>query len=92
MIWRKSMKVLKKLSEIVEGYTNLVFENPEIEALAEKRLNECLPCDERSDKENSPTEIKAFSFCKKCGCNLLAKTRANVNEQWGDGGCPLKKW
>ncbi len=86
------MGILKKLSEIVEGYTNLVFENPEVEVLAEKRLNECLPCDERSDKDKNPDKIETFSFCKKCGCNLLAKSRSNVSQPWGEGGCPLKKW
>lgn len=80
------MKILKKLSEIVEGYKNLVFENPEVEALAEQRLNECLTCDERSDKENSPEHIGSLAYCKNCGCNLMAKTRSTK------ASCPLKKW
>ncbi len=80
------MKILKQLSEIAEGYSNLIFENPEVEALAEKRLNECLTCDERSDKDNHPDKVGTLAFCKNCGCALLAKSRSTQSS------CPLGKW
>ncbi len=72
------------LKNIVQGYTNWIFENPEIEKIATERLAICQVCPERSDQQNSL--VSTFSVCTKCGCTLNAKTRAPQAQ------CPLLKW
>ena len=67
------------LSEIYEGWKNLVFKNKKIEALAISRLLICGQC-----------EVRTEGYCDKvkggCGCPLKAKTRSPKSK------CPLKKW
>lgn len=49
----------------MEGWKNLVWENPEVEALAKSRAEICSIC---PDNKNGT--------CKLCGCVLAAKVRA----------------
>jgi len=64
-----------KISEIFNGWKNVVFPNEEVEKVAKKRAAICAQC-----------EYNVKSRCKKCGCPLVAKTRAMQSD------CPLKKW
>ena len=64
-----------KMSEILDGWKNVVFPNEHVEKIAEARANICAGC-----------EFNIKSRCKKCGCPLVAKTRAMQSH------CPIKKW
>ena len=73
--------MIKKLSEIAKGYTNLVkskllLTSQEEEELAEVRMNVCNACEFKSK----------MNTCKKCGCYLPAKTKSK------DSKCPLSLW
>jgi len=65
------------LSEIYNGWKNLIFENETIEVIAKERIRICV---EECDKLN---EINA---CKECGCYMPAKTRSPHSR------CPLNRW
>ena len=56
---------MSKLSQIIEGWSNHIFDNPEVKKLAEARANICATCPE--NKSN---------ICNKCGCYLPAKTKS----------------
>ena len=64
-----------KIKEIFNGWKNVVFPNPQVEQIAKARAAICSKC-----------EFNVRSRCKKCGCPLIAKTRAMQSH------CPLKKW
>ena len=74
---------MAKIKEILEGWKNLIWEDPDIEDLAIKRLEVCAECDSRS---NYPQAVSLFSQCLACGCVIEAKTRCK------DCSCPLSKW
>jgi len=57
--------VKAKMSEILEGWKNVVFANEHVEKIAEARAGICATC-----------EFNVNSRCKKCGCPLIAKTRS----------------
>lgn len=73
-----------KLSEIAEGYINLINKNQMIEEIAKERLEVCKPCNKNSD--NNPSLRTSISFCTECGCILASKARSP------ESSCPLKKW
>tara|TARA_A100001201_G_C4075359_1_gene197170 strand:- start:388 stop:612 length:225 start_codon:yes stop_codon:yes gene_type:complete len=54
-----------KLSEIFNGWKNVVFPNENVEKIAKARASICADC-----------EYNVKSRCKKCGCPLIAKTRS----------------
>jgi len=54
-----------KISEIFNGWKNVVFPNEEVERTAKVRAAICSQC-----------EYNVKSRCKKCGCPLIAKTRS----------------
>jgi|TARA_X000001388_G_C2194051_1_gene108672 hypothetical protein len=54
-----------KLSEIYNGWKNVVFPNEHIEKIAKARASICAGC-----------EHNVKSRCRKCGCPLVAKTRS----------------
>lgn len=66
---------MSKINEIIEGWKNVVFPNNYTENVAYNRASICGRC-EHYDKGK----------CKKCGCNLVAKTRSMKAE------CPINKW
>lgn len=72
-----------KIKEILEGWKNLVWEDPEVEAIAKKRIETCAECNSRS---NYPQEVNLMSRCLACGCVIEAKTRCKGCT------CPLNKW
>ena len=68
----------ENLKNIIEGYSNLVNKDSDIEALAEIRREICNGCERNSNS--------LVPYCKECGCVIAAKTRVRETE------CPLKKW
>lgn len=79
----KNSSFVEKVSEILEGWKNLVWENPKVEKVAKTRLDVCAGCILRSDY---PEPVKLSSVCTGCGCNIEAKVRCVKCV------CPEKKW
>lgn len=72
------------LSEIYDGWKNLLFENPEVEAIATKRIAICA-----GDDDNNIKKCEFFTLlktCEKCGCFMPAKARSP------ESGCPMNFW
>ena len=74
---------MQKVKNILEGWKNLIWANPQVEEIAKTRLKECGECPKRS---NYPQEVGLNSTCLMCGCVIDAKVRSMKSE------CPLKKW
>ncbi len=55
----------QKVSEIFNGWKNVVFPNEHVEQIAKARASICGTC-----------EHNVKSRCMKCGCPLIAKTRS----------------
>ena len=55
----------EKVSEIFNGWKNVVFPNEHVEQIAKARVSICGTC-----------EHNVKSRCMKCGCPLIAKTRS----------------
>ena len=66
------------IRNIIQGWTNVLIENDEIEKIAEYRLSICNGCDKR-------IEQLGVDVCAMCHCPLVAKTRS-------DSKCDLSKW
>ncbi len=62
---RDNRSPVAKISEIFNGWKNVVFPNEEVEKVAKTRAAICAQC-----------EYNVKSRCKKCGCPLVAKTRS----------------
>jgi hypothetical protein len=81
------------LSNIIAGWSNLVFTDPQVEALAIQRAAICAKCPFAEivnglhtivvDKKT--TQVRGLK-CGKCGCPLSAKVRAPHDS------CPIRKW
>ena len=81
------------LSNIIAGWSNLVFTDPQVEALAIQRAAICAKCPFAEilnglhtivvDKKT--TQVRGLK-CGKCGCPLSAKVRAPQD------ACPIGKW
>ena len=89
---RKRPKTSIKLKNIVDGFSNLAFPNPEVEQLAIKRAEICAGCPFAVKTgiysmvvDNRTKSIQGMK-CSKCGCNLSAKVRST------DDSCPLGRW
>ena len=67
------------LAEIIDGWTNYVFPNKEVEELAKRRITIC------TDKTICD-KLKSNNKCGICGCYMPAKVRSVKSS------CPLKKW
>lgn len=93
-------KNLNQLGQIWEGWKNLVFKDPEIEAIALPRLDICADCPIRTngtcDKNKELEAVRDFvldnekrikgQLYKGCNCNLEAKARCKHCK------CPIGKW
>ena len=70
---------MSKLGLILNGWKNVVWENPRIEKLAESRAKICAEC-----------HINVDGYCNTqlggCGCPLIAKLRSEFDK------CPQGKW
>lgn len=80
------------LKNIVDGFTNLAFPSPEVEAVAVKRAQICAECPFAVKTgiysvvvDNKTKAIQGMK-CSQCGCNLSAKVRS-MNDT-----CPLGEW
>lgn len=67
---------MSKLTEIYEGWKNYIFQTPEIEALAKKRIEVCAEC----------KHLNALHICSKCICPKSGKARSPESR------CPMNKW
>ena len=54
-----------KLAQIIEGWENVIFEDPEVEKIAKYRALRCATCD-----------FNKLNFCTKCTCPIIAATRS----------------
>jgi hypothetical protein len=66
------------LMEIYDGWKNFIFDNPEAEEEAKRRMTICV-----SNKCGKFTKNK---FCAVCGCYMPAKVRSVKSK------CFLGKW
>lgn len=84
---------MSKLSEIVSGWTNVIFKDPEVEVEAKRRAEICAGCEyakhmkhfKFNEVSKEMQEIQALK-CAKCGCPLSAKTRSMGSS------CPENLW
>jgi len=66
----------KQLSEIYDGWKNLVFPSPEVELEAKRRIEICVTCE----------KFRKNKSCAICGCYMPAKVRSTKSV------CPIEKW
>lgn len=62
---KRKIRMKKKLENIIEGWTNVIFPNERAEQIARARAAICAPC-----------IFNEGNVCTKCSCPLSAKTRA----------------
>jgi hypothetical protein len=85
--------IFTKMQHIVDGWTNLIIEDPVAEEIALSRASICAGCPfaEMSTGlhtvvvDNKTKQIRGMK-CGKCGCPLSAKVRS-LNDH-----CPEGKW
>ena len=70
-------KVVNKVSNIIEGYNNILNKDPEVEKVYEVRMNECKGC-----SKNITIPVAKVHVCRICGCIIEAKARVQ------DEHCP----
>lgn len=66
------------IKNIIQGWTNVLIEDSEIEQIAKYRLSICNGCEHK-------IEMIGVECCGICHCPLIAKTRSNSK-------CDLNKW
>ena len=59
---------MSQLSEIYDGWKNYVFQDPEVEEIAKKRIAICVA--------NECKKFKTNKSCAMCGCYMPAKVRS----------------
>ena len=79
------------VQNIINGWSNYIFPNKEIEALAFKRAEICAGCPENKHGDilvrlNDKIESIKGNYCALCTCPLSAKVRSE-NEK-----CDNEKW
>ena len=62
---KENSNFLKNIQNIMIGFRNLVWKNPEVEKIAMERIKICASC----------KELKDNGFCGLCGCYVAAKIR-----------------
>lgn len=86
-------KAIEKLQHIVNGWTNLIIEDPVAEEIALRRASICASCPFAEEVgglsmiavDNRTKQIRGMK-CGKCGCPLSAKVRS-LNDH-----CPIGQW
>lgn len=73
-----------KVANIIDGYTNLLYKDIEVEGIAKDRLDICNSC--TSIKVLSIMNNTMFKYCGICRCPISAKIRS-IKEH-----CPINKW
>lgn len=76
--------VVNKSVNIIDGWTNVVFTDPEVEVIANSRMEQCNQC----DNKHRVVIINNIAYynCKICKCPLISKVRST------DEHCPIDKW
>lgn len=78
--------MFEKLKEIIEGHRNHLLPPKRLKELinevSKNRLTICVKCNENS----SQGVVKAFSYCKACGCPLIQKSKSLQS------ACPKNFW
>lgn len=79
------------LKNLVNGWTNYVFENKEIEKLAYERAEICSKCPSNLRGDilvmlNDKLQSIKGRYCSECGCPLSPKIRGENSE------CDAGKW
>ena len=69
---------MSQLSEIYDGWKNYVFQDPEVEEIAKKRIAICVA--------NECKKFKSNKSCAMCGCYMPAKVRSKRSK------CSMGKW
>jgi len=77
------MTVDQLVNEILPGYKNFVFRDPEVEKVAVDRLQKCVGCEHLNHIVKSK---KWGKKCGVCGCPVLVKIRST------NSNCPKGKW
>lgn len=81
---------MSKITEIVNGWKNVVFKDAEIEKLAKKRALICDECPSASTGKNfdlyKGEVVELKGYCTECGCPFMAKLRSEETK------CDLNKW
>ncbi len=81
---------MSKITDIVEGWTNVVFKNPEIEKEALRKAKICDGCEYSSDGTILDFEgdqvVEAKGYCKDCYCPFVALLRSPNKK------CNQNKW
>jgi hypothetical protein len=77
------------VKNIINGWSNFIFPNEEIEALAYKRAEICFGCPENKQGDllvrlNDKLENIKGNYCDLCGCPLSPKVRSE-NEKCDNG-------
>ncbi len=70
---------MSKLQDIIQGWVNVIWENPQAEIIALERAAICSTCE---------TNVNNWCSSEKggCGCPLISATRAPYKK------CPKDKW
>lgn len=86
-------KAYEKMQHIIDGWTNLIIEDPVAEEVALTRASICASCPFAQEVgglsviavDNRTKQIRGMK-CGKCGCPLSAKVRS-LNDH-----CPIGQW
>jgi hypothetical protein len=93
MNFKRNGKPDIKLQNIIAGWANLAFTDPNVEQVAIKRAEICAQCPKAEMVggihtivvDNKTTQVRGLK-CTECGCPISAKIRAMQDR------CPLGKW
>lgn len=81
---QQAKNALIKVGHIVEGYSNLIVKDSEVEHLAKSRANVCEVCPYKVPLVK--VAGKQYYNCSKCHCPLDAAQRSTGYS------CPIGKW
>lgn len=62
---KKRPRVIRKLASIIDGFSNYIWPNPEVEKIALERADICSQCN-----------LNSQNWCVDCGCFVPAKIRS----------------
>ena len=82
---------MEQISNIFNGWLNLISKNEEVTELAKKRATKCFKCPLMTKgiiEQFIDDEIKEVQghYCKSCGCPISAKIRSIKSK------CPRNLW
>lgn len=92
---KKSNNIIKNISNVIVSGTigvgkAILHIDRTADDVIKQRLDKCRVCPNATRNNDKKYEINGgltnFSFCTKCNCNILMKTK--VNEQ----KCPIGTW